>query len=471
MAELMSASVISDDEKATIARLSGKIRKDERDLTRLDLYYEGQQRLEHIGLAVPPELRHFETVVNIPQIAVDEPRLRQVLRAFYRAGNSTVEDPALREAWEYNNLASESAILHQEEKIFGRSFVSVGTNPDDGEHPLIIIEDPRQLACEVDVQRRVIRDALRLYREPDGKRMTRGTLYRQDTTVHVMRGSNGWVLADSPDGADARDDHGLGAVPMVMFTNRRRGGSWQGTSEMNSVIGMTDGIARLVTNMQVGAEGHALPSWFISGASKQDFVDRDGKPVPVWESYMTAIKALQNPDARVQQFQAGDLKNFTEAVNNMFAWCAAVLGLPTRYAGQQSVNPAAEGAIRADESRLVARVDDKNRFDGDSWAWVMGLEERFRTGDWGARNAIRTLWFDPGTPTYSQRADALVKLRSQGAISIEGMWDELGWDEARKSQERGRLDRESTNDPILNAARALTTGAPAAVPAAGSPAA
>jgi hypothetical protein len=175
---------------------------------------------------------------------------------------------------------------------------------------------------------------------------------------------------------------------------------------------------------------------------------------------MAAIKAISNENAKVQQFQAGDLKNFTEAVNSLFSYCAAVLGLPTRYAGQQTVNPAAEGAIKADESRLVARVLDKNRFDGDSWAWVMGLEERFRTGEWGARNSIRTDWFDPGTATRAELSDSLVKLRSVNAISIEGIWDELGWDQARKDQERSRLDAEAANDPIVKA-----LGTPDGVPA------
>jgi hypothetical protein len=182
---------------------------------------------------------------------------------------------------------------------------------------------------------------------------THGTKYApNDTSNWVFEGGQ-WVVT-------GRDNHNLGRVPGVMFLNRRRAGSWAGGSEMADVIGMTDGIARLVTNMQIGAEGHALPSWFISGVGAKDFQDRDGNPVPVWESYITKIKALTNENARVQQFQAGDLKNFTESVNNMFAWCAAVLGLPTRYAGQQTVNPATEGAINADESRLIRNVERMN---------------------------------------------------------------------------------------------------------------
>ena len=447
---LLSASVTSDDQLSTIKRLAGQVQSNLPGLMRLDRYFEGAQRLEHIGLAVPPELRHFETVVNVPRIAVVEPERRQSLRAFYRTGDSTKEDAALREAWEYNNLASESSLCQTDEKVYGRSFAAVGTNPDDKAHPLITIESPLQMGYEVDAQRRRFRHVFRMYADPTTLR-THGTLYTPDsTTPFVFDG--GWKVNG------ATDHHKLGVVPIVMFLNRRRAGSWAGQSEMTDVIGLTDGIARLVTNLQVGAEGHALPSWLITGVKAEDFQDRDGNPVPVWESYLTKIKALTNENARVQQFQAGDLKNFTDAVNNMFAWCAAVLGLPTRYAGQQTVNPATEGAINADESRLIRNVERMNDHDGDSWAWVMGLEERFRTGEWGQPNSIRAVYDNPATPTISQIGDAAMKMRADRVLSREGVWDMLGWDEARKKQERDRLDAEMANDPLLTLGRTLQNG-------------
>ncbi|MBK6602326.1 MAG: hypothetical protein IPG28_12530 [Betaproteobacteria bacterium] len=103
-----------------------------------------------------------------------------------------------------------------------------------------------------------------------------------------------------------------------------------------------------------------------------------------------------------------------------------------------------------------------SRVDGDEWAWAMGLEERFRTGEWGQPNSIRTLWHDPATLTTSQTADAAVKMRQVGALSVEGMWDMLGWDEARKAQERQRLDAEQATDPLVAASRELMTGSPGA---------
>jgi hypothetical protein len=453
---LLSASLAPDDDIAVVKRLAGQIQANLPGLIRLNRYYEGQQRLEHIGLAVPPELRHFETVVNVPRMAVDEPERRQSLRAFYRVGNSTLEDPALREAWDRNNLASESSLMQKDEKVYGRSFVAVGTNPDDPQHPLITVESPLQMGFEVDAQRRRFRHLLRLYVDPFSL-TTFGTLYTPEHTTGYAFSGGKWTVT-------SRDDHGLGRVPVVMFLNRRRAGSYWGTSEMADVLGMTDAIARMFTNMQVGAESHALPSWFISGVDQRDFVDQNGNPVPVWESYLGKLKALTNPNAKVQQFQAGDLKNFTDSINNMFAWCAAVLGLPTRYAGQQTVNPATAEAIDADESRLVRNVERMNTHDADSWAWVMGLEERFRTGSWDAFNTIRATYQDPKTPTLAQIADAALKLKTQHILSTEGVWDLLGWDEARKQQERARLDKEAASDPFAIAAQALS-GQPTTPPA------
>jgi hypothetical protein len=212
------------------------------------------------------------------------------LRAFYRTGDSTKVDEALREAWEYNNLPSESSLMQTDEKIYGRSFVAVGANKEDPEHPLITVESPLQMGFEVDAQQRRFLHLFRMYSDPTSLK-THGTLYTPDRTASYIY-DGGWKINGVP------DEHKLGRVPVVMFLNRRRAGYWFGESEMADVIGKTDAIARMVTNMQIGAEGHALPSWFISGVSAKDFVDRDGNPVPVWESYITKIKALTNEGAR-----------------------------------------------------------------------------------------------------------------------------------------------------------------------------
>jgi hypothetical protein len=136
--------------------------------TRLDRYYEGSQRLEHIGLAVPPELRRFETVVNWNRVAVDSVADRLSVKSFILPGEETASE-ALREGWDANNLDSESVIHAQETLTLGRGYVTVGTNEEDREHPLITVESPREIAVDIDKRHRRIRAAVRMYDHEPGE--------------------------------------------------------------------------------------------------------------------------------------------------------------------------------------------------------------------------------------------------------------------------------------------------------------
>ena len=243
----------------------------------------------------------------------------------------------------------------------------------------------------------------------------------------------------------------MGRVPIVMFLNRRLTGEWSGESEMTDVIPHVEIVGRQLLNMQVAGETIAIPKRWATAMSKGDFVGADGNPLPVWDAYMGAIWASGNKDAKFGQFDAADLKNFHDTIEMEAGLVSSVTGLPLRYLGQNSVNPASGDAIRADEYRLILNASDKNSTTGDGWAWVMGIAERFRTGAWPLANQIKTEWHDPGMLTFAQMADGITKLHGGAPVlSREGAWDELGWSEARKERERGYLDAENA-DPYLAA--------------------
>lgn len=440
MVTLLRESVLGDDESVLMVRLSSSLTRRAKRDARMDAYYEGSQRLDQIGLAVPPELRRFETVVNWPRVVVDEVVRRLDVRGFVMPGQDNASG-ALREGWEANNLDSDAPLLSQETMIFGRGFVTVGANEDDPGHPLIRVEPSRQMAALVDGRTRQMLGLLRSYKDADGTR--RRTLMLPDSTIWLRATTTGWAIED-------RDDHRLGRVPAVMFLNRRRPGEWWGTSEMVDVIPLTDAAARTLTNLQVAQEGLAVPGRYIFGVDPTKMVDaKTGRPVPVWEAYYTALMVHANADAKAGQFTAADLKNFTETVNHYGQLAASVSGLPIRYFVVSTTNPAAEGAIRADESRLVKNDERKQHDWGDAWGWVMGLYERLRTGRWPEANRISTLWFDPGTPTFAQRADAVQKLAGGAPLlSRRGAWTELGWSQARMDAEEASFEAEA-RDPVM----------------------
>ena len=445
------------DKAETFSRLDDKYGK----------YYEGMQVLEHIGLAVPPELRRFETIINWSRVAVDSVEQRLRVKDFILPGENTVSD-VLREHWDANNLDSEAGLLHKDTLIYGRGFVCVGANPDDPNHPLITVESPRELSVIVDPRTRRVSSALRLYGGTnEDPTPAFATLYEPNQTTWLVKQGGSWNV--DPD--NQPDIHNLGRVPIVMFLNRRRTGDWAGVSEMKDVIGLVDAAARAVTDGQLALETIAVPKRYVLGMTKGDFVDAEGKPLPVWQAYFGSLWANANKDAKVGQLDGADMKNFHETVSHYAQMVASVTGLPTRYLGQTSVNPAAEGAIRADESRLVLNAEGKAASWGDGWAWVMGIAERFRTGAWPLANQIKTEWYDAGTPTFAQKADALTKLyaNGQGVIARESVQDELGWSQAKKDRDREYRTVEM-QDPYLAqiASKGPVNGAVAAVTGGGA---
>lgn len=415
-------------------------------------YYKGQQRVEQLGMAIPPGMRRFLVITNWCRTLVDTINSRQQPRALILPGEETA-DPQLRAIWDASNLSAHVAMFNADRMIYGRAFMSVGTNEDDRSLPWVRVESPREMSAFVDVRRETVTSAARFYgADENGFGPTQVTLYLPDQTIWVEKRANDsrWYEAD-------RDPHRLGSVPVVMHLNRRMSSGWTGESQMSDIIPLVDSAARSLTNLQFAQEAHGVPRMFMTGVSKGDFTDAEGKPIPMFEAYFDAIHMLTKADAKVGQLTAADLKNFETALTIYGKQAATVSGFPARYFGLLTSNPPAEGAIRADESTLTRSVEAQNEQVGMTLGWVGALAMRFATGDAVKGNRVRVDWFDPATPTVAQRADAISKLASgeRPLLSREGAWDELGWSEARKAKERQYFEAEEADPTLERIGRSL----------------
>lgn len=433
---------LSAEETDFLKKLRTKVSRQRKNDELLLRYYQGRQRVEQLGMAIPPEMRQFLVVANWCRTVVDTINDRQQVRWLILPGEETA-DPQLRAIWDANNLSAHTAMFNADRMIFGRAFMSVGTNEDDDELPLVRVESPRQMAALIDTRKERIEVAARFYRRDSDKAGEgRATLYLPNVTIQVERAGNGqWHEVD-------RDEHGLGAVPIVMHLNRRLSGEWQGESQMTDIMPLVDSAARSLTNLQFAQEAHGVPSIFATGVSKGDFVDEQGKPIPQFEAYFDAIKILSSKDAKWGQFTAADLKNFETALNIYRTEASGATGFPGRFFGMNTANPPAEGAIVADETKLIRSVEAQNEQVGMTLGWMGALALRFATGEWVTGNRVRVEWFNPATPTVAQRMDAVTKAVASGILSREGAWDELGWSEQRKAKERAYFAEEMA-DPVL----------------------
>lgn len=435
---------LSDSESTLLAKLQLKLTSTNLSDELMLRYYRGQQRVEQLGMAIPASMRRFLVIANWGRVVVDTINDRQQVRSLILPGEET-SDPTLRAIWDANNMSAHFRMFNLDRLIYGRAYMSAGSNEADPSLPLLRAESPREMVANVDVRREVVTSAARFYGTTDeGWGPRYATLYLPNVTVWCeLADSKSWVEVD-------RDEHNLGKVPVVAHLNRRLSGTWEGESEMSDVVGLADAAARSLTNLQFAQEAHGIPRKYMIGVEKGDFVDESGKPIPQFEAYFDAITTLTNPSGKVGQLDAADLKNFETALDIYGTQASIVTGFPARYFGLKTSNPPAEGAIRADESTLTRRVEAQNADLGVTLGWVGALALRLATMEWPAGNRVRVEWFDPATPTVSQREDALAKRRASGALSREGYWDELGWSEARKDKERGYLQAEAA-DPIAQA--------------------
>lgn len=428
--ELITASKLSEEDAQTVRNLSFRLQKLRKPHRQWDNYYRGRQVIKSIGIAVPEQLRCFVFPLNWPRIVVDSVVQRQRVRSFSMPNDDGISH-VLREIWESNNMESQQVLNHTETRVQGHGFVTVGAGDSADDMPIISVESARNMIAKINPRTRKVESALRIYFDPWRNGVPEAaTLYMPDYTLWLDRDHGKWVVSN-------RDDHNLGVVPVVQFLNRPRAGDFIGESEMADVVQPTDMAARAVLDLQIAMETHAVPGKWAVGVSDNMFIDpKTGEPVSAIKQYFNSMLKTKNPDAKFGQFSASDLTNFKTVIDTLSEQVSAITGLPMRYFGQNTANPAAEGAIRADELRLVKNVELKNSVDGDSWSQVMALAYRIHTGDDINANLVRTDWDDPNTPTYSQKSDAIQKLVAQGVLSREGAWDELGWSEARKDKER-----------------------------------
>lgn len=450
---------LSDDETTIFNRLASNLGGSQRELERLNAYYEGWQRIEHLGLAVPPELRQFVTIVNWPRTATDAVERRIDLEGFRLAGQEDADDELWR-IWQENDLDEESQLAHLDALIFGRSFVCIGSNDEDSTTPRITVESPQEMACEFDPRTRVVTAALRKYAAPATMATLTSeyaTLYLPKSTAWLERSSStrhGWQVID-------RDDHQLGMVPVVPLVNRARTKRRYGVSEMADIIGLTDAAARALTDAQVATEALAVPQRYVLGAKPEDFVDpQSGESMAKWETYFGSVWALLNADAKVGQFSAADLGNFARIVDHYAGLVAGSTGLPMRYFGQNTANPPSAEGIRADESQLMVNVRRKHRAWGGTWERTMHIVRRLVDGDWNPDlKRMETLWANPETPTVAQQADAVQKLvttlvNGVSVLPLRMAREKLGWSDGdiKRAEE---LDGAAPVDPMTSLASTL----------------
>jgi len=402
-----------------------------------DDYYEGEQPLSymHPELIQALEGQVRQVVINWPQMVVDAIEERLDIEGFRRPDQASGDD-TLWEIWQDNDMDSGSQRAHVEALALGRSYATVGAPDAPGDAPVITDESALDMIATADPRTRQTRAAVRRWSSDDveaqAQRANMATLYLPNSTIQYEKDKGGaWVKV-------SRDDHELGAVPVVPILNRARRKKALGVSELKLVTPLSDAACKIATDMMVGANFHALPRYWATGVTENDFTDEQGNPISVWRTVTGRVWGVEgdpNHEPKLGQFDAADLSNFTKTLDALAQLVASLCGMPPHYLGFTTDNPASADAIRSSEARLVKRAERKQGMFDTGWEQVMRLASRIMTGSWDpSLLRLETAWRDPSTPTVAQVADAATKTYQAGIIPLKFTRRRLGYNDAEIAQ-------------------------------------
>lgn len=444
------------DAEATTANWLGRRLFEQRPYLELrGLYYDGMQKMQDLGISIPPSLVGLRTVVGWPMIGIDALDNRCVIEGFRFPGASDVDED-LQGIWQANKMDGESRLTHLDTLVYGRAYNIVGPGDEStAGQPLITSESPLNMIATYDARMRRVSAALQMYLDTDFTSDMYGqevaALYLPDRTIFMARQSPTgnptavkWEVTD-------RDDHNLGRVPVVRMANRQRLSNRSGTSEISAAwMNTTDSACRTMLGMEVGREFFSAPRRYALGVAEEAFQKPDGTAVSAWDTYLHKVWMLERDEdgnlPTIGEFKASDPSVHTKLMDEYAQIMAGNMGVPPHFLGIYTQgNPASADAIRSGYEELTSRALRKHVAFADDWEETMCLALLIRDGSL-PDNAylLETDWRDPAPQTLAGTSDAVTKQIAAGAVpaTSDVTLKRLGY----SAVERARLEQDRAVD-------------------------
>lgn len=444
--------------KEWYARLLARTQQQRTDALQWWKYMDLEQELAFVARIIKEQDNRFPPfLLPWAELAIEVVVERQQFESFLN-GEEPVEE--LAKSWTANDMTEKSDEAHIAAQVGGLHFLMVGPDGPDG-GPMVTTEYADQVAVELDPRTGQPIAGLKVWNEdefwgghqraalylPGFPDVTDGTfgrcrVYQMDEHGEFDDGEElgEWsqVIANDPS---------LPSVPFVPMVNNPRRGI--GRSDLKPLKSQLDGGDQVMTNLMAAVEHHAVGRKWVVGATEKDFVDENGKQIPLWRVAMGDVwgiphaKAERNgqqaPEVKVGQFSASDLRNFLETQKTIASIVASKYGLPPSYMGYASDNPVSAESILYSLDRLVLRTGQRNM-------WMGGAHKRAGRIQWAILGkdpakiaGMEAKWANPATPTLASKMDAAVKGVQSGIIDNEQAWIDLGYSEKTKDGLRARM--------------------------------
>lgn len=439
------------------ARLTARANQQYVDALKWWQYINLQQDLVYVARIISEQDNRFPALLLPWADLVTEAVIERLRLESFLSGELPVTE--LVKSWNDNDLAVASDEAHRASAVSGLHFVMVGPDGPGGS-PMVTTEYCDQVAVEYDPRTRQPLVGLKRWTEDfGGVAENRSVLFIPDVPTVSQRSPGRCRVFEFDENGDLAElprlgewsqviaaDPSLPSVPFVpMLTNPIRG---HGVSDLVQLKPTLDGANQIATNMMAAVEHHAVGRKWVVGATEKDFVDENGKQIPLWKVAMGDVWGIPHakaeragqgvPEVKVGQFAASDLRNFHESLKTLAQVAASKYGLPPLYMGYSSDNPASAEAIQFSLERLVLRAEKRQLWYGSAWERAARLQWAILGRDPAAITGLESKWRNAATPTMASKMDAAVKAVGGPVIDQEQAWNDIGYSEATKQAMRDR---------------------------------
>lgn len=435
---------LTDSERALIGWLQNRAQIQRQYMYVTEAYYKGEQIVQSLGIAIPPELAHLKAVIGYPAKAVD-PYVDRLRVDGFRLADATDSDMDLRDLWVANGMDGEQTLAFTDALAMGRGYLTLGSPEEPGDAPVMCVESPLNMSVSWDVRYARPKAALQTYWLDEQRH---AALYLPDQTIHLgTNDANEWEITD-------RDEHGFGWVPVIRLANRPRSNNRDGTSEITPVLmSLTDTACRTLVNLVVASELYSVPQKVILGATEADFQNADGSKRTAWQTYITKMFGLERDEdgnlPAVHQFQPYDPSVYTRVLD----WCAAAVASHVHATPQDmglytQGNPPSADAVEFAEGARNRRAVRMQQTFGPRLVEAMQMGIRFQNGG-SLPDQFKRLevdWADVATPQIGAATDAAQKQVASGMVpaTSDVLLKRLGY----SAVERARLEQDRKVDIV-----------------------
>jgi hypothetical protein len=236
-------------------------------------------------------------------------------------------------------------------------------------------------------------------------------------------------------------------VPLFHFSNTSEIGTF-GKSELQQAIPIQNGLNKAVLDMLVAMEYSAFRQRWVTGL-EVEYAD-DGTPIPPFKGGVDRIWLSSNPAANFGDFNTTDLDQFLKVKDSFRIDMAGVTGTPLHYFLQNERGFASAEALSRAEARFLAKVRDRQKAFGQTWARLMSFA--LEIAGLGKDIRIQTRWDDAAPMGERELLENLV-LKKKLGISTEQALIEAGYGRGDINrmlrQPAGAADAHGTADALV----------------------